>query len=106
LITNKKINKKYIVSKIYIIKNLILIYILFKFFNSIDFYYLKLIYIILLIMNLLIKKLKSFILLENNILLGRWSKLKSKEDINRRVYLANIDHCGTSKYEKKIKIQK
>ena len=54
-------------------------------------------------MNLLIKKLKSFILLENNILLGRWSKLKSKEDINRRVYLANIDHCGTCKYEKKQK---
>lgn len=51
-------------------------------------------------MNLLFKKLKSFILLENNILLGRWSKLKSKKDINRRVYLANIDHCGTCKYEK------
>ena len=57
-------------------------------------------------MNLLFKKLKSFILLENNILLGRWSKLKSKEDINRRVYLANIDHCGTCKYEKKTKIKK
>lgn len=49
----------------------------------------------------LIKKLKSFLKIENTILLGRWSKLETKEQINRRVYLANIDHCGTCKYEKK-----
>ncbi len=26
--------------------------------------------------------------------LGRWSHLKNKKDLDTRIYLANIDHCG------------
>lgn len=48
----------------------------------------------------LLEKIKTFFVFKNNILLGRWSKLKTKEEVNRRIYLANIDHCGTCKYEK------
>jgi len=49
----------------------------------------------------LTNKLKLLFSLQNNTLLGRWSKLKSIEELNRRIYLANIDNCGTCKFEKK-----
>ena len=31
---------------------------------------------------------------QNNKMLGRWSHLNRKEDIDKRIYLANMDHCG------------
>ena len=48
----------------------------------------------------IIKTLKKFLVIKNSILLGRWSKLKTKKELDRRIYLANIDNCGTCKYEK------
>lgn len=31
---------------------------------------------------------------EYTTLLGRWSHLSNKKDLNKRIDLANLDHCG------------
>ena len=31
---------------------------------------------------------------EKKILLGRWSTPKNKDILDRKIYLANYDHCG------------
>ena len=41
--------------------------------------------------NILMMYFKSH---EKKILLGRWSTPKSQNTLDRKIYLANYDHCG------------
>jgi len=31
---------------------------------------------------------------EKKLILGRWNYVKDNEELQRKIYLANIDHCG------------
>tara|TARA_B100000900_G_scaffold412520_1_gene434495 strand:- start:5188 stop:5388 length:201 start_codon:yes stop_codon:yes gene_type:complete len=38
---------------------------------------------------------------EDKIILGRWGYTKNIEELNKKVYLANHDHCGPCGYVNK-----
>ena len=38
--------------------------------------------------------LRLFGFYENKLLLGRWNYVKDSDELKRKIYLANHDHCG------------
>ena len=37
----------------------------------------------------------SFPYYENKLILGRWNYVRNDKELQRKIYLANIDHCGS-----------